>query len=555
MKAQKLPHIFFIILLIEILGEVYVEQLGVLPIYLLKPLLMPILMIYYYQNTKSNFQTFDKFVLGALFFSWWGDNFLMPLWSDISLPINFLAGLGSFLIAHLLYIPAFSKTVNNEKAILWKRPWLALPILLLVFGLISFLMNGQHPDFVEMKIPVMVYASIISLMALAAINRYKRVPQESFKWVMIGALMFVVSDSFIALSRFSNLFENQVNLVRILIMSLYAGGQFLIAYGAILQFDRKKKAQTIKFKGKSFKSAKDYFQFMIDELGFPNIIHFFDEDKVQSGDILLHVDVHEVDKNKPTVVFVPGTSVYGLCYAEILYEIGKHGYNVVSLDPRGHGRSTGDRGNYTIEELMLDVENVVAYAKKRFNEKVTLMGSSQGGIVTFYLASKGIKVDSIVCQNFADLAWEETFNIARFPTLARLSTPLIKLSGKLVPNLKVSTLTYLDLKKIKIKYFGNLHNFIVNDPFTNAKISLKAARSLVNARMPKPVESIEIPTFVFQGSMDIVFPSDYTQKIYNRLNCEKQMKVYPNCDHAIMVENVALITPDILAWLDKIYGK
>lgn len=241
MKAQKLPHIFFIILLLEILGEVFVESVGVWPIYILKPFLMPILMVYYYQNVKDNFKSFDKFVLGALFFSWWGDNFLMPLWSNIESPINFLAGLGSFLIAHLLYIPAFSKTITNEKAILWKRPWLALPILLLVFGLISFLMNAEHQDFMEMRVPVVVYATIISLMALAAINRFNRVPKDSFKWVMIGALMFVVSDSFIALSRFSDLFQNQVNLVRILIMALYAGGQFLIAYGAILQFDRKKK--------------------------------------------------------------------------------------------------------------------------------------------------------------------------------------------------------------------------------------------------------------------------------------------------------------------------
>jgi alpha-beta hydrolase superfamily lysophospholipase len=311
--------------------------------------------------------------------------------------------------------------------------------------------------------------------------------------------------------------------------------------------------RVIRCKNRTFNSAEDYFRFMIDELGFPDIIHFFESASIPSGDLMLNADVHEVSKEVPTVVFIPGTSVYGLCYAEILYEIGKHGYNVVALDPRGHGRSEGRRGDYTIEELMMDVENTVKYAKKRFNNRVTLMGSSQGGIVCFYLASKGIEVDSIICQNFADLAWKETFNIARFPTLARLSTPLIKLSGRMLPKVTVSTLTYLDLKRIKIKYFGNLHNFIVNDPFTISRISLRAARSLVNAQMPAPVEDIKIPIFVFQGSDDIVFPVNYTEKIFERLNCEKQMKVYPGCDHAIMVENVELITPDLLDWLDKMY--
>jgi pimeloyl-ACP methyl ester carboxylesterase/uncharacterized membrane protein YhhN len=552
MEKNKIPQLFFIIMMLEILAEIYVETLGPVPIYLTKTLLMPVLMYYYYQNTKSNFQTFDKIVLGALFFSWWGDNFLMPSHSVQGESINFLAGLGSFLIAHLLYIPAFLKTTQPSKAVLLRRPWLAFPIVVMVFGLISFLMNQAHPAFMEMKIPVIVYATVIMVMVLTAINRYDRVPHASFKWVTIGALLFMVSDSLIAVSRFSDLFEGNINIARVLIMALYASGQFLIAKGCIEQYPRESKKK-IKFKNREFETIEDYFRFMIDELGFPDIIHFFESDSVASGGLNLNVDVHEVDKNAPTVVFVPGTSVYGLCYAEILYEIGKHGYNVVAIDPRGHGRSEGPRGDYTIEELMDDVENVIAYAKNRFNDRVTLMGSSQGGIVSFYLASKGIQVDSVVCQNFADLAWKETFNIARFPVLARMSTPLIKLAGILLPGVTVSTLTYLDLKRIKIKYFGNLHNFIVNDPFTISKISLRAARSLVNAEMPNPIESIKVPIFVFQGSDDIVFPVKYTEKIFERLTCQKQMKVYPGCDHAIMVENVELITPDILDWLDRLY--
>jgi pimeloyl-ACP methyl ester carboxylesterase/uncharacterized membrane protein YhhN len=478
----------------------------------------------------------------------------MPNLPVLPLEIAFLAGLGSFLIAHLMYIPAFIKSTNQEKPILLRRPWLALPFVLMVFGLISFLMNEAHPNFVEMKIPIVVYATVILFMVVSAVNRYNRVPQASFKWVAIGAIMFMVSDSIIALSRFSGLFSGKENLATILIMALYAGGQFLIVKGCIEMYDRSSESKKkIKFKNKEFNSAEDYFQFMIDELGFPNIIHFFKSELIPSGNLKVNVDIHEYSKDAPTVVFVPGTSVYGLCYAEIMHEIGKKGYNIVAMDPRGHGRSEGNRGDYTIEELMSDVENVVAFAKKRFNNKVTLMGSSQGGIVCFYLASKGIEVDSIVCQNFADLAWKETFNIARFPTFARMSTPLIKLSGKLLPSVTVSTLTYLDLKSIKIKYFGNLHNFIVNDPFTISKISLRAARSLVNAQMPNTIESITTPIFVFQGSDDIVFPVSYTQKIFDKLTCKKQMKVYPGCDHAIMVENVPLIAPDLVAWLDEVY--
>lgn len=311
----------------------------------------------------------------------------------------------------------------------------------------------------------------------------------------------------------------------------------------------------IRFREHYFETPQDYFQYMIDELGFPDIIHLFKSELIDSGDLKLNIDIYTVAPDAPTVVFVPGTSVYGLCYAELLYEIGKQGYNIIAMDPRGHGRSEGSRGDYSIEELMHDVENVVAFAKQRFNNKVSLMGSSQGGIISFYLAAKDIEVDSIICQNFADLAWEETHTIARYPALAKIGQPIIRALGKAFPKVKVSTLSYLDLKSIKVKYFGNLHRFIVDDPFAITKISLRAARSLVKAKMAKPVEAIKIPLFVFQGDKDIVFPLSYTEKIYNRLNCPKQLKVYPNCDHAIMVENVDLIKQDLIDWLDKIYDK
>jgi pimeloyl-ACP methyl ester carboxylesterase len=310
----------------------------------------------------------------------------------------------------------------------------------------------------------------------------------------------------------------------------------------------------LQFKGKVFASSNEYFQFMIDELGFPDILHFFESKLIPSGNVNINIDIHTVSKDAPTLIFVPGTSVYGLCYAEILHEIGKAGYNIIAIDPRGHGRSEGKRGDYTIEELMFDVETVVQYAKETFNQKVSLMGSSQGGIVCFYLAAKNIQVDSIICQNFADLAWEETNSIARYPKLAKMGKPLIRFLGKAFPNLTVSTLSYLDLKSIKVKYFGNLYNFIVEDPYAVSKISLRAARSLVNAPMAMPVENIKIPIFVFQGDSDIVFPVAYTQKLYNKLTCKKQMKLYPGCDHAIMVENVGLIKDDLIAWLNESYG-
>ena len=110
-----------------------------------------------------------------------------------------------------------------------------LPFALFGFGLISFLFKQNVPGFAEMSIPVIIYASVIMLMVVAAIGRYGKVNPASFKWVLIGALSFMISDTVIALSRFTLVFEDNMSFARLIIMPLYVVGQYLIVKGCALQ--------------------------------------------------------------------------------------------------------------------------------------------------------------------------------------------------------------------------------------------------------------------------------------------------------------------------------
>ena len=233
MKPKHLIILLFALLVLEMGGEV-VYDLKDTPfgIWTFKPFLMPVLMFWYFQETKAN-TAFDKIILVSLFFSWWGDNFLMP--AIFETDVNFLLGLGSFLIAHVLYIAGFVKTNLEGKPILKSSPYLILPFILFVVGLMYLLFQADMPGFREMSVPVMVYATVIMVMALAAINRKGRVNPESFNWVLIGALSFMLSDTLIALSRFTTLFGDQIFIARLMIMPLYVLGQYGIARGCVLQ--------------------------------------------------------------------------------------------------------------------------------------------------------------------------------------------------------------------------------------------------------------------------------------------------------------------------------
>ena len=136
---------------------------------------------------------------------------------------GFLPGLGSFLIAHLFYIFAFLQ--DNQGFIFSKKDRIHWGVMVLLFGI--GLMGYLLPHLGQMQIPVGVYSSTILVMLLTALNRWKSVSSLSFQWVLAGAILFVLSDSMIAISRFVAPFS----LSGICIMVTYAVGQYLIVMG------------------------------------------------------------------------------------------------------------------------------------------------------------------------------------------------------------------------------------------------------------------------------------------------------------------------------------
>ncbi len=306
-------------------------------------------------------------------------------------------------------------------------------------------------------------------------------------------------------------------------------------------------------KEKTFQTLHEYFDYIADTLGYPRVHEYFKTDWVLSDGLKLHVDVYEYDPNAPTIVFIPGTAIYALCYGDLLYRLGQSGYNIVGFDPRGHGQSEGVRGDYTITELMKDAENVITYAINRFNKKVTLMGSSQGGIVAFYMAAKDERLDSVICQNFADLTAEETLQLARHPRLFKYLKLLIAKAGGIIPNTQVPVTSYIDLEKIPVQYFGNAKNFMDSDPLTLKTISIRALQSLAHTEMAKPVGEIKVPVMVLQGTADSIFPVSYTQAIYDKLTCRKKFVQFPGRSHAVLHEDVEEVIPALTGWLHDTY--
>jgi uncharacterized membrane protein YhhN len=190
-----------------------------------KPLLMVTLGLYYWAETRNKQAEISLSVLVAIVFSGAGDVLLMFQESD---QIFFMLGLAAFLTAHVFYIFAYKQHqyVEADEALQGLRKVrFAFPIVFAGIGLVSIL----YPKLGDLTLPVIVYASVITIMALTALFRFGRTSSTSFAYVFGGAIVFMMSDSLLAINKFLE----PLPLESFWIMLTYISAQYLIVRGLL----------------------------------------------------------------------------------------------------------------------------------------------------------------------------------------------------------------------------------------------------------------------------------------------------------------------------------
>jgi len=277
----------------------------------------------------------------------------------------------------------------------------------------------------------------------------------------------------------------------------------------------------------------------------------FTETYIEANGVRLHLDVFSAGKNAPTVVFIPGTAVYAKFYIEFMYKMYLQGFNVVGFDPRGHGLSSGPRGNYTINEIVDDTLAVVKYARERFGGKIALIGSSQGGMVAFYAAARDNSIAAAVCHNLADLNGKDNLVLSQIrPPLFMI--PLAGFMANVYKNYSIPITLYLDLSREKSKNGTSALTLINKDPLAVTWITFRALGSLMHTDLAKPVEKITVPIMLIHAEKDSIFPQAYVENIFNRLTCKKKYLLLKNTEHLVMTNNVDEVVPPITAWLKDV---
>ena len=206
--------LFSVVTLLEIVGEV--GQIKWLH-YGCKPLIVGLLLAWTWRHRAVGGRPMRILRIG-LIFALLGDIFLMIQEIDL-----FGLGLASFLLMQLCYCVVFGLRGAIRTVSLVTVGLTALPFVVYAGGFLFILRPAfaTKPDLTPLWIPVVVYVVCISTMGLMAALRRG----SSGYWpVLAGALLFMLSDSAIAVNSFLTPFSGSAPFI----MGTYAAAQYLL---------------------------------------------------------------------------------------------------------------------------------------------------------------------------------------------------------------------------------------------------------------------------------------------------------------------------------------
>lgn len=185
---------------------------------LFKPLVMVIALLavarIHCTPTNDQLPGTRRWLLAALAFSLVGDVCLM--FHNLFIP-----GLVAFLCAHLCYIRLFCLDA----------PWLPRRTPLLVCGLLAAGFYGylwRHLP-ADLRLPVAAYVLVITLMVAQATGRACLQRTLHARSVAAGAMLFMLSDTLLALDRFAH----PLTWSAFGVLSTYYAAQWLIVHGML----------------------------------------------------------------------------------------------------------------------------------------------------------------------------------------------------------------------------------------------------------------------------------------------------------------------------------
>lgn len=158
---------------------------------------------------------YSKFIFIATIFCFLGDLTLAKF-----LPGGLMVGLGMFAIAHVFFISGYVKTIFEEKGKVFSKAFFISEIILFTYFIILWIIFLENTSKgISFAIASLVYGLLITTMASAGWSLWQT--DKKYLQTAIGAVLFVISDSLIAISITKTIPHIEIAIWTTYVLALY----------------------------------------------------------------------------------------------------------------------------------------------------------------------------------------------------------------------------------------------------------------------------------------------------------------------------------------------
>lgn len=230
--------------------------------------------------------------------------------------------------------------------------------------------------------------------------------------------------------------------------------------------------------------------------------------RVGLGDLPINCEVYESNKKDPVIVFLPGIGTYAEMYCEFLYKLSQWGFNVVGVDIRGHGYSGGDRGEYTVNDVVDDLHDVVSFLTETYNDTIAFFGCSIGSPLAMACAENDDRIKSLLCH---------TLFLTEYPPdfMTFSGWNMLRYSRVFLPDFKIDFRSYIDVNTlINDSVFAD---FIDYDDLIVWEYSINTLSDIYSRKTSLLNEKKSFKAAIITGEKDEVIQPGYMKYITTRL--------------------------------------
>lgn len=260
------------------------------------------------------------------------------------------------------------------------------------------------------------------------------------------------------------------------------------------------------------------------------------------GDPAIHCELYRHGPAAPVLLFLPGLGTYVELYAELLSRLCDKGFNVVGIDPRGHGYSGGDRGYCRVEDLVGDLQRLLDRLEQEFSGPVTVFGYSGGAVSAVALAERDRRIRAVLAGTLLLGEMEPDW-------LHGLGWNWTRTSAWFFPRLKLPLQQFLDFEALLDGHPAG--PLISQDPRLVTEYPLATLASLFSQRSEIFRQRCPFRLAILQGDRDEVLDANYARRVMARARQPIELLLLKGEGHMLPWDNPAAMAREAAGWLHR----